>query len=49
MEALPSLPVGYRQIIMLLLEDLSHAEIAEVLGIEINCVNLFKKRVGWKS
>jgi dimethylamine--corrinoid protein Co-methyltransferase len=23
--------------------------IAEVLGIEINCVNLFKKRVGWKG
>jgi dimethylamine--corrinoid protein Co-methyltransferase len=23
--------------------------IAEVLGIEINCVTLFKKRVGWKG
>jgi dimethylamine--corrinoid protein Co-methyltransferase len=23
--------------------------IAELLGIEINCVNLFKKRVGWKG
>jgi len=23
--------------------------IASVLGIEINCVNLFKKRVGWKA
>ena len=23
--------------------------IAELLGVEINCVNLFKKRVGWKG
>jgi dimethylamine--corrinoid protein Co-methyltransferase len=23
--------------------------IAEVLGIQINCVELFKKRVGWKG
>jgi RNA polymerase sigma factor (sigma-70 family) len=36
--AIQTLPVGYRQIIMLLLEDLSHAEIAEVLGITENNV-----------
>lgn len=38
MEAVQSLPVGYRQIIMLLLEDFSHAEMAEVLGITENNV-----------
>lgn len=36
--AIQSLPVGHRQIIMLLLEDLSHAQIAEVLGIRENNV-----------
>lgn len=36
--AIQSLPVGHRQIIMLLLEDLSHAQIAEVLGISENNV-----------
>jgi RNA polymerase sigma factor (sigma-70 family) len=31
--AIQSLPLTYRQVVMLLLEDLSQAEIAEVLGI----------------
>jgi RNA polymerase sigma-70 factor, ECF subfamily len=31
--AIQGLPLGYRQVVMLMLEDLSHAEIAEVLGI----------------
>ena len=31
--AIQGLPVAYRQVVMLMLEDLSHAEIAEVLGI----------------
>ena len=31
--AIQGLPVTYRQVVMLMLEDLSHAEIAEVLGI----------------
>jgi len=36
--AIQALPVGYRQIITLVLEDLSHAEIADVLGISVNNV-----------
>lgn len=40
LEAVQSLPVGHRQIIMLLLEDLSHSEIAEVLGISENNVGV---------
>lgn len=36
--AIQSLRVAYRQIITLVLEDLSHAEIAEVLGISENNV-----------
>ena len=36
--AIQSLPVSYRQIITLVLEELSHAEIAEVLGISENNV-----------
>jgi RNA polymerase sigma factor (sigma-70 family) len=40
LEAIQSLPVGHRQIIMLLLEDLSHSEIAEVLGISENNVGV---------
>jgi RNA polymerase sigma factor (sigma-70 family) len=36
--AIQSLPVAYRQIVTLLLEDLSHAEIADVLGISENNV-----------
>jgi len=31
--AIQRLPLGYRQVVMLMLEDLSHAEIAGVLGI----------------
>ena len=31
--AIQHLPLVYRQVIMLMLEDLSHAEIADVLGI----------------
>jgi RNA polymerase sigma-70 factor (ECF subfamily) len=36
--AIQSLPVAYRQIITLMLEDLSHAEIADVVGISENNV-----------
>lgn len=37
MWAIHSLPVKHRQTILLMLEELSHAEIAEILGItEIN-------------
>lgn len=36
--AVRSLPLPYRQVITLLLEDLSHAEIAEVLGLTENNV-----------
>jgi RNA polymerase sigma-70 factor (ECF subfamily) len=38
MEAIHSLPVGHRQMIVLMLEGLSHAEIAEVVGITENNV-----------
>jgi RNA polymerase sigma factor (sigma-70 family) len=38
MSAIRSLPVTHRQMIMLMLEDLSHAEIAGVLGITENNV-----------
>jgi len=38
LDAIQTLPVGYRQIVLLLLEDLSQAEIAEVLGITENNV-----------
>jgi RNA polymerase sigma factor (sigma-70 family) len=38
MSAIQSLPLAHRQIIVLMLEDLSHAEIAEVLGITENNV-----------
>ena len=31
--AIQRLPLAYRQVVMLMLEDLSHAEIAEILGI----------------
>jgi RNA polymerase sigma factor (sigma-70 family) len=31
--AIQRLPLAYRQVLMLMLEDLSHAEIAEILGI----------------
>jgi RNA polymerase sigma-70 factor (ECF subfamily) len=31
--AIQRLPLAYRQVVMLMLEELSHAEIAEVLGI----------------
>jgi RNA polymerase sigma-70 factor, ECF subfamily len=31
--AVQRLPLAYRQVVMLMLEDLSHAEIADVLGI----------------
>ncbi|MBV9265075.1 MAG: RNA polymerase sigma factor [Acidobacteriaceae bacterium] len=33
MSAVRSLPVTYRQMILLMLEDLSHAEMAEIVGI----------------
>lgn len=38
MSAIQSLPVGHRQVIHLLLEDLSHSEMAEILGITENNV-----------
>ena len=38
MSAIQSLPVTHRQMIVLMLEDLSHAEIAEVIGITENNV-----------
>lgn len=38
MEAIRSLPEGQRQVITLALEDLTHAEIAEVLGVTENNV-----------
>src|SRR5215475_14502826 len=38
MSAIQSLPLAQRQIIVLMLEDLSHAEIGEVLGITENNV-----------
>ena len=38
MSAVQSLPVTYRQMIVLMLEGLSHAEIAEVMGITENNV-----------
>ena len=38
MEAIQSLPMGQRQMIVLMLEGLSHAEIAEVVGITENNV-----------
>lgn len=38
LSAVQSLPVGHRQVIHLLLEDLSHAEMAEILGITENNV-----------
>ena len=37
-EAVRSLPLNHREVILLLLEELSHAEIAEVLGITENNV-----------
>jgi RNA polymerase sigma factor (sigma-70 family) len=36
--AIQSLPVAYRQIVTLVLEDLSHADIADVIGISENNV-----------
>jgi RNA polymerase sigma-70 factor (ECF subfamily) len=33
MLAIQTLPVSHRQMILLILEDLSHAEMAEILGI----------------
>jgi RNA polymerase sigma-70 factor (ECF subfamily) len=40
MSAIHSLPVAHRQVIQLLLEDLSHAEMAEILGITENNVGV---------
>jgi len=40
MSAIQSLPVVHRQMITLMLEDLSHAEIADVLGITENNVGV---------
>jgi RNA polymerase sigma-70 factor (ECF subfamily) len=40
LSAIQSLPVAHRQMITLMLEDLSHAEIAEVLGITENNVGV---------
>lgn len=38
--AIQSLPLAYRQVVMLMLEELSHAEIAGVLGITENNVGV---------
>lgn len=38
MEAVRALPLPYRQVVTLLLEDLSHAEIAEALGLSLTNV-----------
>jgi RNA polymerase sigma-70 factor (ECF subfamily) len=38
MSAIQSLPVNHRQMIVLMLEGLSHAEMAEVVGITENNV-----------
>ena len=39
-EAIRALPVSHRQVITLALEDLPHDEIAAVLGISVNNVNV---------
>jgi RNA polymerase sigma-70 factor, ECF subfamily len=40
LSAVCRLPLGLRQVVMLALEDFSHAEIAEVLGISVNNVDV---------
>lgn len=40
MKAVRRLPLPYRQVVMLLLEDLSHAEIGEALGLTPNNVGV---------
>jgi RNA polymerase sigma factor (sigma-70 family) len=49
--AIQALPVTHRQMIVLMLEDLSHAEIAEVLGISENnvAVRLSRARTALKA
>jgi RNA polymerase sigma factor (sigma-70 family) len=57
MSAIQSLPVAHRQMIVLMLEGLSHAQMAEVLGITENNVavrlnrarNLLKDALGAKA
>jgi RNA polymerase sigma factor (sigma-70 family) len=51
MSAIQSLPVTHRQMIVLMLEGLSHAEIAEVMGITENnvAVRLNRARKSLKS
>ncbi|MEM9073570.1 MAG: sigma-70 family RNA polymerase sigma factor [Myxococcota bacterium] len=39
-EAIRTLPIGARQVLVLALEDMSHAEIADVLGIRENAVSV---------
>jgi RNA polymerase sigma-70 factor (ECF subfamily) len=45
MSAIQSLPVTHRQMIVLALEGLSHAEIAEVMGITENNVAVRMTRI----
>jgi len=45
MSAIQSLPVTHRQMIVLALEGLSHAEIAEVMGITENNVAVRLTRI----
>ncbi len=40
LEAIRSLPVGYRQVLTLALEEMPHREIAEVVGISVNNVDV---------
>ncbi len=40
LDAIRRLPVSYRQVITLTLEDLSYAEIAQILGINENNVGV---------
>lgn len=51
MSAIQSLPVTHRQLIVLMLEGLSHAEIADVMGITENnaAVRLTRARKALKD
>ncbi|MEZ4238187.1 MAG: sigma-70 family RNA polymerase sigma factor [Myxococcota bacterium] len=51
LEAVHALPLKHREVVLLLLEDLSHAEIAQVLGISENnvAVRLTRARAALRS